>query len=323
MSPQAPTSEHAAARPSRLVWPDRRDFAFTIVDDPDMQTTAIGREVYSFLESTGLRTTRLSWPLAPTRLISAKDDTCGLPEHVDWLRRLHAAGFEIGFHNATFHTSTRAETIAALERFHELFGAEPSILANHFENAEGMYWGSARLSGWRRLVYNAATRWRNENRFFGHTPGHELFWGDLCRQHVRYVRNFVFRNIDTLEACPFMPYHDPRREYVQDWFASSDGGNRDSFVDMLSERNQDFLEERGGACVLYTHFGFGFVQDGKLDPRVQQLVKRLSRKRGWFVPASALLDYIRERRGPKVLTDSERSRLETRWLIGKLRHGTS
>lgn len=308
---------------SRIVWPDQRDFAFTIVDDPDMQTTAIGRVAYSFLESAGFRTTRMSWPLAATRLVSPKDETCGIPEHARWLQGLHAAGFEIGLHNATFHTSTREETAAALDRFQELFGGAPSILANHFENAEGMYWGSARLSGWRQLLYNAATRWQNHNRFFGHTPGHELFWGDLCRRDIRYVRNFVFREIDTLAACPAMPYHDPQREYVQYWFACSEGSNRDAFVDMLSERNQDLLEESGGACILYTHFAFGFVDDGAFDTRARELLTRLSRKRGWFVPASTLLDYIRVKKGDKVLTDSERSRLETRWLMAKLRHGTS
>ena len=306
-----------------LVWPGQRAFAFTIVDDPDMQTTAIGREVYSFLESTGLRTTRMSWPLAPTRVASKVDDTCGIAEHAEWLKGLQTAGFEIGFHNATFHTSTREETQKGLERFREFFGTDPAIMANHFENAESIYWGSARLSGWRRSVYNLATRWKNEGRFFGHIPEHELFWGDLCRRRVRYVRNFVFRNIDTLAACPFMPYHDPQREYVPYWYSCSEGGNRDSFVEMLSETNQDLLEERGGACLLYTHFGFGFLNGGELDPRFRELVTRLSKKRGWFVPASTLLDYIHEQRGAKVLTDSERNWLETRWLTAKLRYGTS
>ena len=41
--------------------------------------------------------------------------------------------------------------------------------------------------------------------------GSPLFWGDKCRDHIKYVRNFVFDDINTLAACPHMPYHDRAR----------------------------------------------------------------------------------------------------------------
>ena len=154
--------------PLKYEWPEGRRFAFTIFDDPDMQTTAIGREPYALLADLGFRTTRGVWPLPPTRRDRGPNDDCSLPEHVEWLRSLQARGFELGYHNARIHSSPRIDTIAALDRFRELFGHDPLVMANHFENQEAIYWGSDRLSGWRRSVYDILTRGQNRNRFFGH-----------------------------------------------------------------------------------------------------------------------------------------------------------
>ena len=49
--------------------------------------------------------------------------------------------------------------------------------------------------------------------FRGHVEGDPLFWGDLCRDRVRYVRNFTFADVNTLASCPLMPYHDPKRPW--------------------------------------------------------------------------------------------------------------
>ena len=103
-------------------------------------------------------------------------------------------------------------------------------MAQHYDCRESVYWGEHRLSGTLRHLYNLVTLWRNHKKFFGHVNGHPLFWGDFCREHVQYVRNFVFREINTLKLCPFMPYHDPRRPYVNYWFASSEGANVQLFI---------------------------------------------------------------------------------------------
>ena len=89
----------------------------------------------------------------------------------------------------------------------------------------------------------------------------------------------------------------------------------------LSERNQDRLEAEGGACIAYTHFGSGFVHDGRIDPGFERLMRRLSAKNGWFVPVSTLLDFLLETKGPHEITDRERSALERRWLAHKIRLG--
>ncbi len=40
---------------------------------------------------------------------------------------------------------------------------------------------------------------------------------------MSYVRNFVFDEINTLAACPEMPYFDPAKPFVNAWFASLPG----------------------------------------------------------------------------------------------------
>jgi hypothetical protein len=306
-----------------LGWPEGRRFAFTIFDDPDSQTFETGREVYALLRDLGFHTTKAVWPVRGGRQPSDHGITCADdPAYVQWLIGLENAGFEIGYHNATLHTSNREETIAGLNRFAELFGHNPESMAHHYFCNENLYWGDGRVSGFHSTVYNALTRWKNHKRFFGHVEGHPLFWGDLCRTHIRYVRNFVFADINTVAACPEMPYHDPARPYVNHWFASSEGSNIESFLKCVSERNQDRLAAEGGGCIMYTHFGHGYVDSGgKLDPRFRRAMERLAKMEGWFVPVTTMLDSMRK---PDTrLSDSDRQRLERRWLIHKVRFGTA
>ena len=157
----------------------------------------------------------------------------------------------------------------------------------------------------------------------GHVEGDESFWGDVCRSRIRYCRNFVFPQINTLSACPLMPYHDPDRPFVNQWYASTEGSRCSTFTAALTERAQDQLEEEGGACIMYTHFGHGFIENGSMNQRFRKLMERLSRKNGWFVPAGTLLDYLRAQRGDQVIPETVRSRIEAKWLMIKAFRGTS
>jgi hypothetical protein len=304
-------------------WPQGKRFAFTIFDDPDGQTLADGQCVYSFLGDLGFRTTKGVWPVRGTGKPSDIGGTCSEPGYRAWAQQLQAQGFEIGFHNTTLHTSTREETIAGLEKFREYFGCYPKSMANHFYCREGMYWGDARITGVNRMAYNVATRWRNYRVSHGHRPGHPLFWGDICRERIKYVRNFVFPDINTLTVCPFMPYHDPVRPYVNYWYASSEGANAQSFAERISEANQERLEEEGGACIMYTHFGHGYCENGTLHPRFRELMERLSKRNGWFVPVTTLLDFLLQHKSDATLAAADRTRLERRWLLHKMRFGTA
>ena len=115
-----------------------------------------------------------------------------------------------------------------------------------------------------------------------------------------------------------MPYYDPQRPWVQAWFAASNGQHVQDCLKLLSEQNQDRLEESGGACIVYTHFGAFFQQGQTVNRRFEQLIRRIAGKNGWFVPVSTLLDCIRAQRGLVTLSASQRRALEWRWFAHKL-----
>ena len=276
------------------------------------------------LADCGFRTTKLVWVVAgDPRRGQCAGQTCADPDYLQWVLELQARQFEIGFHNATWHGLPRPDIQAALDRFAVLFGHDPLTAANHTGVEESMYWGEARLTGWRALLYALLTRFRNRGRYRGHVQGDRYFWGDLCQRRIKYFRNFVFRDINTLKICPYMPYYDPRKAWVNNWFASSDGHDVRAFNRCLAEANQDRLEEQGGACVMYTHFAKGFIEGGRLNPRFQQLMKRLARKNGWFVPVATLLDHLAAAGGRREITNSQRRRLERKWLCEKILTGTN
>src|ERR1039457_515620 len=317
MKPLRPQGSH------RALWPDGKSFAFTVFDDPDSQTLEAGREVYAFLASLGFRTTKGGWPIRGSGTPADHGGTCAEPAYRAWVQDLQRKGFEIGLHNATLHTSDRQQTQLGLQTFAEYFGGYPVTMAQHYYCDENIYWGDQRLSGLYRLLYSALTRGQNRNRFHGHIPGHPEFWGDLCRQHIRYVRNFAFAETNTLRACPYMPYHDPDRPYVNYWYASAEGATVQPFLDRIIHANLDRLEADGGACIMYTHFGLGFW-DGRIHPRFAESMTRLARRNGWFVPVSELLDYLlAQRGGQSVLQAAERRELERRWLLHKVRFGNA
>ena len=305
-------------------WPDGKRFAFTIFDDTDCATLDNVGGVYSLLQDLGFQTTRSCWPLRGDPAKGKhQGQTAEDPDYLQWLLDLQSHGFEIAWHGATWHGVPRSTTSAALDRFAELFGDYPTTAANHTGLGEGMYWADHRLTGLHVPLYNLLTRRSNQGKYRGHIEGEDCFWGDLCKEKIQYYRNFVFRDINTLKACPFMPYHDPLRPYVNYWFASSDGHNVESFVRCVSERNQDRLEAEGGACIMYTHFAFGFSQDRTPDRQFTALMKRMAAKNGWFVPVRTLLDHLQTVRGHHDITPAERSRLERKWLWEKLWIGSN
>ena len=183
---------------------------------------------------------------------------------------------------------------------------------------ESIYWADARLTSWRKWLYNILTRFRHYGKFRGHIKGDKYFWGDFCREKIKYLRNFTFQNINTLKACPFMPYHDPLKPYVNRWFASSDGHDLAAFNRCLAEENQDRLEAEGGMCIMYTHFAKGFCSNGEVNSRFRELMLRLSKKNGWFVPVATLLDRLLQVNGSHSITDVERRRIEQKWLLEKI-----
>jgi hypothetical protein len=305
-----------------IKWPAGKQFAFTVFDDPDLDTVENVAAVYSFLAELGLRTTKAVWPIRGTRAPKIGGATCEDEQYLQWILNLKEQGFEIALHNVTYHTSTRSETSCGLEAFFKFFGHYPHSMANHSGCNESIYWESARVSGVQRLIYNMLNLKLNGNDSGsqGHIESSPLFWGDLCKAKIKYVRNFTLGDINTLKTCPAMPYHDPARPYVNHWFAASEGPNVRSFNAMLREENQERLAREGGACIMYTHFASGFLENGRINERFQTLMERICKMNGWFVPVVTLLDYILQARRNHSTTGAEISALERRWLWHKIWH---
>lgn len=305
----------------RIQWPDGKSFAFTVFDDPDRDMLTNVKPVYEFLWDLGIRITKGVWMTEGEGQHDLGGMTCENEAYRNWILSLQKGRFEIGWHNACYRDSPREVTAACLERFKEMFGCYPSCMSNHYRNRDAIYWGAARLSGLFRLLYKVAVR--SPVKSEGQVEGSRYFWGDLCRGKIRYVRNFVYPEINTLKACPVMPYRDENRPYVNGWYASAEGGNADDYVRMLSERNLDRLAEEGGACIMYTHFAKGFWSGGELDGRFRAAMERLAGMNGWFVPVSELLDYLGSLRNDREITKPELNRLEWRWLMTKATRGSS
>ena len=120
-----------------------------------------------------------------------------------------------------------------------------------------------------------------------------------------------------------MPYQDLTKPYVNSWFASSEGNNVEMFTKCISNKNQDQLEIEGGACIMYTHFADGFCKNGKLSEKFKEQMKRLSKKNGWFVPVSLLLEFLKKQNTTQIINKNQISKLEWKWLFDKLILGST
>jgi len=307
----------------KILWPNKKRFAFTIFDDTDRANLNDNKLVYQYLDELNFKTTKSVWITEGNKQQEGQGITCSDKEYLNWLLELKSKGFEIGYHNTTYQSSFRKEIDKGLKLFVKIFKQNPKVMANHSDNEENIYWGSHRLSGVRKVIYNILTRFRKNKIYKGDDESSKYFWGDLCKEYITYVRNFVFKDINTLKSCPFMPYQDLTKPYVNYWFASSEGNNVEKFNKCISDINQDRLEEEGGACIMYTHFADGFCENGKLSENFKKQMYRLSKKEGWFVPTSTLLDFLRTKNIIKIINSKQRTKLEWKWLFDKLILGST
>lgn len=270
-------------------WPDDKRFAFTIVDDTDESTLAGVKPIYDLLDELGMRITKTVWPLrADPGTRWETSDTLQDGPYLDYVRHLRGRGFEIALHGVRGCTSTREQVIEGLDVYRELIGAYPNIHVNHAQNEDNLYWGRERVAPWKRFLRH----YDEYGSGYGHIKGNECFWGDICKEHISYVRGPVFGGINTLAQDPLMPYHDPRFPWVNQWFSSSDGAYVSSFTSLLARENVARLSAEGGACIVYTHFGSDFVRKGKVDPAFESRLRALASENGWFAPASTILDHL-------------------------------
>ena len=301
-----------------MIFPGNKRFAFTVFDDTDLSTVENVSPIYRLLAELGMHTTKSVWPLASVPGARFGGSSLQDSKYRDFILQLKEQGFEIALHNVRNHDAQRELVEEGFEIFRDILGDYPRAHANHSSNRENIYWGAARFSRAVGVLYRLATRSRGWP-FEGHVEDSPYFWGDICRSRVEYVRNLVFSEINLNRINPSMPYHDQHRPYVNLWFSASNGPDAATFCATLGEANQDRLEAESGVCIMYTHFACGFCGDGKVEPRVEQLLRRLANKNGWFVPVSTLLDYLRTRHGSCQIPAREMMRMEMSWLAEGVR----
>jgi hypothetical protein len=298
-----------------LRFPDGKRFAFTIIDDTDVATVANIAPVYVLLERLKLRTTKTVWPLRCPEGGGdfADSQTLEDPLYREFVVDLQRRGFEIASHGATMQSSTRERTRRGLELMRSTFGQYPAVHANHAANRENLYWGTARVDHpVIRAIYKRTLR--SPDEFDGHVATSPYWWGDLAQSHVRYVRNLTFERLNVMSINPTLPYQDPRRPLVNWWFSAADAENCAAFNHLLRSGAQDELEREGGVAIVATHFGKGFVREGRVDLETERVLEELSRRPGWFVPVGTLLDWLREHGTAGRVPATEWSRMQWYWL---------
>ena len=299
-------------------------FGFSIVDDTDGALLGTVKPVYDLLARLGFRTTKTVWPLRCNSPGNPNSEAHTLEDasYAEWVRALSQDGFEIAIHGASAESNPRAKIIRGLDRFEQVIGHLPSIHINHDQNQDNLYWGVARFDS---PVIRAAVRGakgKSRGFFVGHRPGSGSFWGDLCQKHIRYSRNLTFTGLINLRAVnPTTPYHDEKRQFVKAWFSACNAATPRQFVELLSARNLERLQDEHGICILYTHFAGGFVSGGEVVGPVATALKCLAGLPGRYVPVTQLLD---ESLGPDSvahvprLPTSERMKMEYTWLRQRL-----
>jgi hypothetical protein len=302
------------------MFPGEKRFAFTVIDDTDDSRVDNTKPIYDLLYDLGFRTTKTVWPVhcpeGSTEFFAG--DTLASPEYREFCVDLQRRGFELTWHGATMETSRRERTIEGLEAFRRTFGHYPVVHANHAYNRENLYWGPHRYQTPVRLLARiAASRW--QRGFEGEVETSPFYWGDLCRAHMRYVRNFSFRVVNTLEVDPDTPYTLRSTPHVRSWFSATDAPDVDAFCSLVSRASLDDLCRRGGACILATHLGKGFVRDGQVDHRVAETLSYLAELPGWFVPVSTVLDHLVAQGKGRRLEGMRLFRLELRHFFDRAR----
>ncbi len=294
----------------KSIWPENKDFAFTIIDDTDNGTVRNTEPVYRFLEEKGLRTTKTAWAFPPRDQYtgsSLKD-----PQYLSFLLDLKKKGFEIAFHNAGSGSFNRQEILAGLEHFQKDIGHYPRLHINHADNPDNIYWGHKRFVPPLSWLF----RFIGHKGFSGEDPSSEHFWGDKHKAWITYTRNHVFNTINTLSCDPCMPYRAGRKnQYSNFWFSSSDGHTVEEFNALLTPTALDTLVQKKGACIVYTHLASGFLKEnGELDPVFRERVSDLAGRNGWFAPASEILDHLREKGNGRKASYKYLLNLDLKWL---------
>jgi len=299
-----------------MIFPGGKRCAFSVFDDTDVATLESIRPIYDYLTELGIFTTKSVWSIdwkGPSDYMGSH--TLENREYAEYLRELKRRGFEVAFHGAGMESSLRADIERGLGNFKEVFGAYPVSNAAHGRNRDNLYWGSERFSYWLTKKLYALLSGDDSDYFQGHVDGSPYFWGDLAKEHIKYVRSFTFTGINLLDRTTPVVYRSKKTPWINSWFLTNDAENVEEFNSLLSNANQAALESDGGLCIISTHFGKGFVANDQLNPETRNLLSELSKRDCWFAPVSDILDYYVNQCGCKTLSSQQQLTLELSWFL--------
>jgi hypothetical protein len=299
-----------------LTYPLGKKFAFTIFDDTDVATVENVKPVYDLLHGLGMRTTKTAWvlPCPDPNSDFVSSQTLAEPEYLAFVQDLQRKGFEIAWHGATMESSTREQTLEALERIKALFGSYPRVYANHSNNRENVYWGTCRVDNPLLKLFLRLRGLPGDETFCGHRADSPYFWGDFCQAHLEYARNLTFNGLNLQPVNPSMPYRDPNRPMVRRWFSAADAEDAEAFSWLLRNEEQERLEAEGGFSIVATHLGKGYGENGRVHRQVERLLSSLAARPGWFPTVGELLDWLALQRKADTIPRMEWQRMQWRWI---------
>lgn len=303
-------------------FPFGKDFIFTIFDDTDVATLDYIRPIYDYLSELGIYTTKTVWPLSYDGPSDFKGShTLQNHGYAQYILELKSRGFEIGFHGPSMVTMDRFHTKLSFDIFHQVLSSYPRIYAAHSSNRENLYWGASRFSTpVFRLLYSVITR-TDRTYYQGHVENTPYFWGDLALLYIDYMRSFTYKEINLFNISKSITYQKAQSKWVKNWFITGDADNVEEFNQLLSVNNQYRLEQEHGVCIISTHLGKGFLKrNGILNENTRILLKEMSKRNGWFVPVSVVLDFIRSKQHLEIDNcPLHLFRLEMKWLLAHIR----
>jgi len=318
---------------NKTFWPDNKSFAFTIIDDTDNSTLENAPSVYDYLYEKRVLTTKSVWVRDGCTSSDVYKNVMGTTlidkEYSDWVKSLQNKGFEICLHSMTWSASTREQIIDGFIFFESLFGKSKVLIQhNDFKSNESIYWGSKRLIFPFNFIFKVISKFTsklsNSRIYQGENKNSIYFWGDICKERVEFMRNLIFPSVNLFNITPKVVHKRNNTKYVNNWFISCEAPDVTSFVKLLSNENIEKLSNENGLCIIYTHFGNNFVENGVLNESFKKVIDILTSKNGWFVPASEIFYHFEKKsNGIKKLTYFEELQLSFKWLRWKIFHGSS
>lgn len=280
-------------------FPNKKEFAFTIIDDTDYSFLDTIKLIYDFLFEKKIFVTKTVW-VYPPRDKGSKGHSLQHDGYLNFVRDIKAKGFEIALHSIGSGNYFREDILQGLKEYKYFLREFPKIHINHAYNIDSIYGGYKRFSfPFNLLIKLLHTDYSNE--FQGEEPTSLHFWGDVHKKIIKYNRSYEIDKLNIIKLNPYIPYIDSKRkEFSNYWFSAAFAPNPWVFNRLVTTKSINQLEEERGICILYTHLGY-YVQRGEIDPGFQNMIDYISKKKGWFVPVSNVLDYLMDKRDDKLI----------------------